>query len=1006
MDPIYFHHFITALKSIKQKIMRHFKLISIIQFIILFWIKTTSFGQAFTCNADLTYSMKGGTVIQMYPSDFLEQANVDDKLYKLEIKDQNNNTITDNKISYSTQSKIYTARVTHLSSGNGCWTDFTVIPAINTHPSAVCKANLVASLAPSAVNLSPFIVDNGSSNFVSLFLNKNLFNCNDLGINKVKLSAVGTDNIISQCECTVDIQDKLAPVVVMKSDRTISLNAIKPYKLTPDSVGSYFDNCDIVSVEVIPNQIDCNSPNPTTVKLIVKDKSGAVVSGTTKISYTSKVNPFIACNDQINIEVNPTSKIEVTPQMVLEGTYGCNQNFKVTLSLNGVIFVKPEITYNEKGKTILYAVEEISNGNKCWGNIIVKEGPDCTMPYRVCDKSCPNGTPGDCNSDYTDTDNLDWPCNVDIELCDAINISKVSPDDLINFHNIAPENSWPQVINYNCKVIFMTYTDQEIGTGGLGSPNKKILRTWSVLNWLTSDLSSYVQVINVIVVTPSICDTKPWNTPVGDCSSGHTLSDAVEWPADITISQSGVSLVSLRNNPDVHPNDVEPALVVTCNNGIQKTYSDLVITIDATSQKIERTWSIIAWNAPSNIYTYKQNIIVTGLGQASVCVNTYNGKPVKDVELGFNFGKTGDSGCASFAYIPNSVINPSKKGSPKEGLDIMDLIATYEYVLGVRTLNPYQIMAADITTGWNQVSTLDYVYLKKMIDGEISEWPNNIPDWRFLDADHQIVNGMPSPAKNFIFTDNLINSNKFIGIKTGDVDGSFNEAPELNKPKFAVLKAVDETLIAGESYSISFTSDRTQNIAAIKLEFEIKDAGIMISDVTSTALPSFSMSKNVVIEGSKVSISWYIDLLNTPNGVHLRTNQDILTFHFTSNRNSVASSLIGLTVDYFQQIKPINGAESINVGLYWENQIINGVADGALSTLVVSPNPFDETLSILGVENEAKYQISSINGQNIYTGTLDNGGQINTASLENGFYILTIMEQGKKPSIHKIVKVE
>jgi hypothetical protein len=164
----------------------------------------------------------------------------------------------------------------------------------------------------------------------------------------------------------------------------------------------------------------------------------------------------------------------------------------------------------------------------------------------------------------------------------------------------------------------------------------------------------------------------------------------------------------------------------------------------------------------------------------------------------------------------------SKKGNPKEGLDVMDLIATYEYVLGIRTINPYQIIAADITSGWNSVTTLDLVLLQKMVKGEITEWPNDIPDWRFIDADHKIVNGMPSPARNFINTDNLFLSNKFIGIKTGDVDGSYNEGPELNKPKFAVLKAVDETLIAGESYEISFTSDRNQNIAAIKLDLKSK----------------------------------------------------------------------------------------------------------------------------------------------------------------------------------------
>jgi hypothetical protein len=79
-----------------------------------------------------------------------------------------------------------------------------------------------------------------------------------------------------------------------------------------------------------------------------------------------------------------------------------------------------------------------------------------------------------------------------------------------------------------------------------------------------------------------------------------------------------------------------------CNNAFQKTYSDQVFNIDAATKKIERTWSIIFWGASmTNLYSYKQTITITGLEQATVCVNTFNGEPVKDVELGFTFGKLG-----------------------------------------------------------------------------------------------------------------------------------------------------------------------------------------------------------------------------------------------------------------------------------------------------------------------------------------------------------------------------
>lgn len=959
------------------------------------------------CDADLKFCMGGGSKITMLPTDFLDMANVRDQDYILEIKDENNNVVPNNLIMFHSQPKSYLATITNIFSLNKCWVDFEVLPRISTHPLAICKTNIVSPLSPNKTNIYPWIVDNSSKNFVSLKLNKQTFDCDNVGKNKVKLSAISSDNIINQCECEIDVQDKTPPRINIAPNITVDL----------DSNGFYFfqkgqipidDNCQIASLTISPEFISCLDSNPKEVTFTAKDNSGGTTWVKVNVHYiqSSNPNPVMVCNDNIEIIVRP-NPVTIFPHLVLEGNgYGCMADYEVTLSYNGIKYPKPEVTNSDAGKVLIYEVQHKSSGEKCWGTITAKKSPGCDETFRVCDKTCPNGTPGDCNSGYTNDDNLDWPCNIEVELCGSENAFKISPADLVNLHNISPENSQPQVINYNCDVVYMAYIDQSIVIGGIGSPNRRIVRTWTVLNWLTTDIYTYIQFIEVKVVTPTICDTKPWNTPVGDCASGHTLSDAVEWPADITISQSGVSLTSLRNNPNVHPNDVEPALVENCSSSFQKTFTDFVTDINVSTKKIERTWNILLWNASMTIlYTYKQYITVTDLEQTGVCIYTFNGKPVKDAVLGHTFGKTSGNGCASFTSIPNTDIIPSKNGNPREGLDVMDLIAAYEYVLGIRTLNPYQIMAADITTGWNAISTVDLVLLQKMVNGEISEWPDNIPEWRFIDADHQFENGMPSPARNFINTDNLINSNRFIGIKTGDIDGSFNEEPDFNKPVFAVLKAVDESLTRGESYEISFSSDRTQNIAAIKLEFEIEDNGVYISDITSNALPGFSMDKNVEFYGSKILVTWYIDLLNTPSGANLRNNQDLLTFHFTSNKNSIASSILGLSEDFLQQIKPVNGEESMNVGLYWENQIINGVKDGVLSSLVVSPNPFSEYIMVLGVENDAVYQLSSINGQNLFTGILDKNGQIQTENLENGFYILTITEQGKKPSIHKVVKV-
>lgn len=983
--------------------MKQFKPSLIIQILFLIFSITLSYGQAFTCKADLKYSMQPGKNIQMYPSDFIDLSNVNDKEYTLEIKDQNNNVVVGNKINYSAQSKIYTASVTNISTQNVCWTEFSVLPANNAHPIANCKANLVASVAPFVVTLNPLTVNQMSINYVSLFLNKSTFDCDDLGENKVKLSAVGADNVISQCECVVDIQDKLAPIVVMKGNVSIVLNALVPYVLTADEVGTYSDNCDFTSVQIVPSQITCNSPNPTTVKLIVKDKAGNTVSASTQVSYTTtNINHAIACNDQIEIKVAPTSIITITPAMVLEGNYSCNTNFEVKLSHNGLNYPKPELNWDDAGKTILYSVTDKNTNNTCWGHLNVIKTDACNKPFVVCDTKCPETTAGDCSSGYTENDNLDWPCGFDMYVCDHNLIKKVSPENLFNFHGVALKNTKPQIVNFDCNTILMSYTDQTISINGINSLDTKIIRTWTVLDWLDAKTYTYVQVFRVFVKSLEICDTKPWNTPFGDCASGHTDTDAVEWPADITISFGTVSLVELRSNPAVHPNDVEPTLVENCSNNFEKTYSDQVTTIDNDTKKIIRTWSIYNWQT-LQLATYIQTITVAIDGINQVCANTYYGEPIKDVNMGF--GLTDQTGCTEIT-IPNGTnfaITPSKLGNAKEDVDIMDLVTIYEGILGIRELNPYQMVSADINND-GKVTASDLSELKKFIDGQIT-WPDN-KVWKFIDKNYQISNTGVSTYTEYINTNDLIYNNKFIGIKIGDVNGSYSAEMDANSPVFTVIKADDIALNKGESYQTSLSSDRNQSLVAVKLEFDIKNKGITVQNVQSDVLSGFDAEKNVIISEDKIYISWAINLESTPQGISLRNNEDFIKFTYTSNKNSIISDVLVLNQEVTNQIKQSGDVDPADVNLFWDLKIVNGINDGAVSHLNVIPNPFSSNISVIGLNEDATYEMYNGAGIKIKSGIIPTDGQLEMTELQNGFYVVRIFENGKKPSLHKLIKLE
>jgi hypothetical protein len=986
--------------------MKHFK--PLLLFTLFFIMHISSiFGQTIVCYADLQFSLQMNKSIKMLPSDFIEINNVVDNDYTLEIKDADENIIPNNIIQFSSSAEVYTATVTNKETLNTCWTNFTVNPHSGANAIARCKQNLNVSLNPfGKYYITPNQVDNSSTGYHTLEINRHELTCDDMGATQlVKLSATGTDNVINQCICEVQVQDNLTPFVVMESNFSIILNSLDPYILTPEQVGLYGDNCEIQSLQVIPNEITCNSPNPTTVRLIVTDMGGNVVSATTQVSYTTtnvNMNGVIVCNDQITVEVNPTASITITPQMVLEGNYSCNSIFHVKLSYNGVEYPLPQVDWDDAGKIITYEVTDEISGNTCWGYLNVEPIEGCDLPFVVCDTLCPNGDPSNCASGYTNEDNIDWPCGFDIYVCDVVSAYQLSPEELETLHSVPSENVRPQIIDFDCSVLFIAYSDQVFSLGSPTSQNKKILRTWSVLNWLDGNLYEYTQIFNVYTNGLEICDTLPWNTPFGDCASGHTNTDAIEWPADITVNNALISLNGLRTNPDVHPNDVEPTLVEDCTSAYEVTYYDVVTTIDDDTKLIQRTWNVHNW-VSSVTRTFVQNITVNYDNVNQVCAFTYYGEPINNVNMGL--ANTNESGCTTFDFIENYNIRPSKTGNARDNVDIMDLVMVYEGVLSIRELNPYQMIAADIN-GVNGVSTLDMYYIKQLIDGEINNWPGNTPVWKFIDKNHQIVNGLVTPYRDFINTNNLIYNNEFIGIKMGDVNGSYSADIGNNAPVFTVLKADDIALNKGETYLTAFSSDRNQSLVAVKLDFNIKDKGISVLDVESDVLPGFDKAKNVIITEDNISISWAIDLDVTPQGVSLRNNEDFLKFTYISNKNSIISDVLDLNLEVTNQIKQSGDVDPANVNLFWDLKIINGISDAAVSRLSITPNPFTNSINVLGLNDDARFEVLNSAGISINSGNMPVDGQLMLTNLENGLYFLRIFEKGKKPSMHKLIKME
>jgi hypothetical protein len=84
----------------------------------------------------------------------------------------------------------------------------------------------------------------------------------------------------------------------------------------------------------------------------------------------------VACNDTIQVSLQGDCISEVTPDMILEGSYLCYDDYTVTINypLGTTSFNPPnQVDASHIGKVLTVTLSHIISGNMCWGYIVVKD---------------------------------------------------------------------------------------------------------------------------------------------------------------------------------------------------------------------------------------------------------------------------------------------------------------------------------------------------------------------------------------------------------------------------------------------------------------------------------------------------------------------------------------------------------------------------------------------------------------------------------------------------------
>ncbi|MEM9544673.1 MAG: dockerin type I domain-containing protein [Bacteroidota bacterium] len=305
------------------------------------------------------------------------------------------------------------------------------------------------------------------------------------------------------------------------------------------------------------------------------------------------------------------------------------------------------------------------------------------------------------------------------------------------------------------------------------------------------------------------------------------------------------------------------------------------------------------------------------------------------------------------------IFKPSFESEPLSGVNTLDLVLIQRHILELAPFdNPYDIMASDVT-GNEKVSSADLLTLRKLILGIISDWPQGVDEWVFVDSSFVFFDEeQPWYYPDSIVIDKLGDSVEhvdFVAVKMGDVNGSYqpglqnerNHSTTRNNEAIPVLFSKKNE---GDNYSYDLIFEELDDIPdGLQLSFQVPEKVVLTSEYLSES--DFSIIDNVL------RISW----VNT----RMKDIQDIPFLTLTVANDKEISLLQELKPEIYIDLNPLD----LQVEFKENQPLISEDVKKDLSIYAIQ-NPFDGDLNIKVEGSYTQMQITMLDtrGQLIYSG--------------------------------------
>lgn len=225
-------------------------------------------------------------------------------------------SLTINKTNFNCSNVgVNSVRLTVLDVNGNSDTISALVTVIDTIKPTVITQNISVYLNNSGnTNITENQINNNSFDncgVQSISINKNAFDCSELGQNSIILTAADVNSNQASANAIVTVIDTIAPILICKTDTAI-LNALGNASIVPTDVIQFSsDNCAITNYNLSQSSFVASEAGNNSIILTAYDISGNERTCTTNV-YVIEVLPTVACqNTNLYLNTNGTAVLNV-----------------------------------------------------------------------------------------------------------------------------------------------------------------------------------------------------------------------------------------------------------------------------------------------------------------------------------------------------------------------------------------------------------------------------------------------------------------------------------------------------------------------------------------------------------------------------------------------------------------------------------------------------------------------------------------------------------------------